>query len=83
MMREIPLAFEEIATQCWSTSGLINSQESSHSLPPKKERQKRNLVMLADERRLGKWIARFKHIEGETNSKREQLMRRESPLIFA
>jgi Sec-independent protein translocase protein TatA len=39
--------------------------------------------MLADERSLGKWIGRFKHIEGETNSKREQLMRRESPLIFA
>jgi len=39
--------------------------------------------MLADERSLGKWIARFKHIEGETNSKREQLMRREIPLIFA
>jgi hypothetical protein len=39
--------------------------------------------MLADERSLGKWIARFKHSEGETNSKREQLMRREIPLIFA
>jgi hypothetical protein len=83
MMREIPLAFEENSHPCWSTSGLINSQESSHSLPPKGERQKRNLVMLADERSLGKWIARFKHSEGETNSKREQLMRREIPLIFA
>jgi hypothetical protein len=35
----------------------------------------------AGERRLGQWIAYFKYKEGGTNSEREQLMRREFPLL--
>jgi hypothetical protein len=37
----------------------------------------------AEERRRGQWIATFKQKEGGTNSKHEQLMRREIPLAFA
>jgi hypothetical protein len=37
----------------------------------------------ADERFLGRWIVNNKVREGETNSEREQLMRREIPLVFA
>ena len=81
MRREIPLAFEDNRSRVQDVKW-IDNLACAKSFIVAKGRMPIQRVGDADERSLGRWFTNNKVSEGGTNSEREQLMRREIPLVF-
>ena len=82
MRREIPLAFVDNSHPVQDVKWCGNLT-SAKTFIDTEERMPSDKVGDVEERRLGRWIAKYKSSEKGTNSERDQLMRTEIPLAFA
>ncbi len=82
MRSEIPLTFENNRRRV-QVDEWIDNLTRAKTFIDTKGKMPAICSIDVEERRLGIWIARYKGIEGGTNSERDQLMRSDIPLAFA